>query len=134
MRVKKPKPGVAMYSFHLTRPLRAYSVREGLGQPLLKLIWTAHHCAVWPPLCACSTYIKTYKSQKAAAQESDVWYEAALQYSIEMYWMGWDGPNEAGIATFQATSTGQRRAPPRGSQCCGSGPFLGSGQVSLNTV
>ena len=45
--------------------------------------------------------------------------------------MGWDGPNEAGAATFQATSTGQRRAPPRGNQCCGSGPVLGSWQVSL---
>ena len=42
-------------------------------------------------------------------------YVAALQYSTEMYWMGWDGPNEAGVATFQA-STGQTRAPHRGSQ------------------
>ena len=36
---------------------------------------------------------------------------------IGLDWMGWDGPNEAGVATFQA-STGQTRAPHSGQPIC----------------
>ena len=50
---------------------------------------------------------------------------STVQYGDVLDWMGWDGPNEAGVATFQA-STGQTRAPHSGQPICGrSGPFWG---------
>ena len=124
------------YSFHLTWP-GPILTEKALGSPCsnwfgqLTSVQCSHACVL--PVHTCR---HTKSHTGAVSYYRRVTYgmgqlDGTVSRCIGWDGMGWDGPNEAGAATFQATSTGQRRAPPRGNQCCGSGPFLGSWQVSL---